>query len=103
MTSVTHTRERMKTTHEAVADHNRRVEQVCPVKTMARWDAIKSLFYVAVASSAFWVTQASISDPTEAFAIFMGTLLVIYYGVEINEVEVAGLLTIIFGGNNGDE
>lgn len=89
-----------------VQEHNRKVEEACPFTDIMTWKKVKVVFYAGMASGAYWMALPLVENPIQAFAIFMLTLILIYYGIEANEVEVAGLLTIILNGrdnNNGDE
>lgn len=78
---------------ETVADRKRRIDNHLPV---TKWIHLKSAFYALLLFLLALVAIRSEADPTVVF-VTAATALLVVYGVEINEVEIAGLVSIILG------
>ena len=83
----------MATTHysrESVADHNRRIDQYVPV---TKWKHLKSAFYAILFTALAFAAIYYNADPTTVYVTAVTSMLVVY-GVEVKEVEIARLISI---------
>lgn len=90
--------------NETIGQYHERLESVCPRGNLMTWKRIKTVLFASIAGAAYWISLMFGSDPTQSFLIFMGTLIVIYYAFEAEEIRFAGLLTVFLDNiNNGDD
>lgn len=87
---------------QALIDHERRLAEVCPM-TVSRWRTLKALVFSALLTGVATLSILENADPTIIGSVTL-VGIVLFFGLELKEVELASLLTITFkNGHDEDE
>ena len=73
-------------------ENQQRIEQVMPTE---RWKAIKSVIYATLAVGFGTFSTLMDAEPTVVFTFGLFALL-IFYGIEVREVEIAKWISVTF-------